>query len=523
MTQATNRARGFMEGFTPGQRSVVIVVAIALLMGAFALSRWVSQPTWAPLYGNLTGEDASAVVEQLTADGIKYKLTDGGGTVLVPQDQVYDERIALAGKGLTGGEGEDGWSLLDKQGITATDFQQNIAYQRAIQGELAKTLEAMNGVNTAVVNLAVPKKDVFSSEEDKPTSSVLLSLKPGTELSNEQVQSITHLVSGSVAGLDPKDVTVTDQSGAMLSGGGASGAGASGNASATDEQTAAFEDRMSKAAQNVLDKVVGPNHSVVRVNAQLNFDDTQGTSTVYGTASPSAAPLSEARVDESYSGNGAAGGGTLGQILPTAVATSGTNGGYTRSQSTVNNSVDQSVTKTVVAPGGVKRMTVAVVLDAKTAGTLNTAQIQALVANAVGLDTARGDSVQVDSLPFDTTAEAAATKELAAAAKAAKNASYLALAKKVGIALLILIIFFMAMRRRKKDETTIETMATDLPNSGLVLNPEQAALGSGSQLAIAAESEVTRDKMRDDVAALVDNQPDDVAQMLQGWLAERKS
>ncbi len=133
MTQLTNRAKGFMEGFTPGQRSVVIVAAIALLMGAFALSRWVSQPSWAPLYGNLTGEDASAVTEQLNADGIQYKLADGGATILVPQDQVYDERVALSGKGLPSGEGSDGWSLLDKQGITATDFQQNIAYQRAIQ------------------------------------------------------------------------------------------------------------------------------------------------------------------------------------------------------------------------------------------------------------------------------------------------------------------------------------------------------------------------------------------------------
>src|SRR5689334_10123990 len=295
MTQTMGRAKGFMEGFTPGQRSVVVVAAIALLMAAFALSRWVSQPNWTPLFGSLSGSDASAVVEQLNADGVKYKLADGGATVLVPQDQVYNERIALSGKGLPAGTGTDGWSLLDKQGVTATDFQQNIAYQRAIQGELAKTLEAMDGVNTAVVNLAVPKKDVFSSETDKTTSSVLLSLKPGTDLSNEQITSITNLVAGSVAGLDPNDVTVTDQTGAMLAGGGSlGGGGGSGSASATDEQTAAFEDRQAKAAQEVLDKLVGPGHSVVRVNAQLNFDDTTGTSKVYSAPSPTVQPISEA-------------------------------------------------------------------------------------------------------------------------------------------------------------------------------------------------------------------------------------
>ena len=514
-----------MEGFTPGQRSVVIVAAIGILMGAFALSRWVSQPSWTPLYGNLSSEDASAVVDELNADGIKYKLADGGGTVLVPQDQVYAERIALGGKGLPSGEGTDGWSLLDKQGITATDFQQNIAYQRAIQGELAKTLEAMNGVNTAVVNLAVPKKDVFSSETDKTTSSVLLSLTPGTDLSNEQVTSITHLVAGSVAGLDADDVTVTDQSGALLSGGGVGGGG-SGSASATDEQTAAFEDRQAAAAQAVLDKVVGPGHSVVRVNAQLNFDNTEGTTQTYSQPTPTAAPLSEANVTENYSGNGANAGGTLGQILPTAIATSGTTGGYSRQQTTKNNAVDTNVTKTKVAPGGVKRLTVAVVLDTKTAGALNTTQVQNLIANSVGLDPTRGDTVQVDALPFDTTAAAAAAKELAAAQKSAKTAEYLEIGKKAGIALLILIILFLAMRRRKKDEeeTTIDATASDLPNSGLVLAGQgPAAIEAGDQLAIAAQNEFTRDKMRDDVAALVDNQPDDVAQMLQGWLAERKS
>ena len=108
--QAKDRAKGFMEGFTPGQRSVVIVAAIGLLMGAFALSRWVSQPNWTVLYGSLSGADASAVTEQLNADGIKYKLTDGGGTILVPQDQVAAERIAISGKGISPSDGEDGWS-----------------------------------------------------------------------------------------------------------------------------------------------------------------------------------------------------------------------------------------------------------------------------------------------------------------------------------------------------------------------------------------------------------------------------
>jgi flagellar M-ring protein FliF len=521
MNQTVGKAKGFMAGFTPGQRSIVIVAILGLLMGAFALSRWAAQPTWAPLYGNLSGTDANAIVDQLNTDGVTYKLADGGTTILVPQSKVAAERISLAGKGLTGGNGSstDGWSILDKQGITATDFQQNIAYQRAIEGELSKTLEAMNGVNTAIVHLAVPKKDVFTSETDKTTASVLLNVQPGTTLTTEQVNSITHLVAGSVAGLDPGNVTVTDQTGKMLSNT-TSGAG---NAGQTDEQTASFEERMSAKVQAVLDSVVGTGHSAVQVSAQLDFNNTDTTSETFATATPTPPPLSQATVQEQYSGNGANTGGTLGQILPTPIVTASGSGSYVRNQSTVNNAVGKTVQKVITAPGQVQRMTVAVVLDSKTAGALNPAQVQQIVANSVGLNTARGDTVQVSTLPFDTTASAAATKELAAAAKAQKTGQYLQLAKKVAIALLILIIFIVLMRRRKKDEPVVDASASDLPQPAMILNPAPPpALSAGAQLAITQQADISRDRMRDEVAALVDSQPDDVAQMLQGWLAERK-
>ena len=237
-------------------------------------------------------------------------------------------------------------------------------------------------------------------------------------------------------------------------------------------------------------------------------------------------PLSEAQVTESYGGNGNNAGGTLGQILPTTAPTSTVGGNYNRSQSTKNNAVNKTVVKTETAPGGVKRMTVAVVLDTKTAGALNTGTVQDLIANAVGLDTTRGDTVQVTALPFDESAAAEAKKELAAADKAAKTSQYVEIAKKAGIALLILLILFLATRRRKKDDDlSIDATASDLPG-GLLGPNHPAMLGAGmpgGQLAIGGEADANRGRMREDVAALVDNQPDDVAQMLQGWLAERGS
>ena len=126
------------------------------MLGAVVVTRFAAQPTWTPLFSNLSGTDTSAVVDQLKSQGVSYQLTNGGATVLVPEAQVYDLRVSLAGKNLPAGD-SGGWSLLDQQGMTSTDFQQNVAYQRALEGELGKTLQAMSGVQNAIVHLAIPK------------------------------------------------------------------------------------------------------------------------------------------------------------------------------------------------------------------------------------------------------------------------------------------------------------------------------------------------------------------------------
>ncbi len=355
MTVALGRARGLLAGFTPGQRGVIVVAVVALVLGAIGLSRWAAQPTWTPLFSNLSGPDANAIVEQLRADSVQYQLADGGATVLVPQSQVYDLRVSLAGKNLPGAD-SDGYSILDKQGMTATDFQQNTAYQRALESELSKTLQAITGVQTALVHLAMPKKDVFATEQDRPTASVLLALKPGTELSDGQVRSITHLVAGSVAGLDPSDVNVSDSKGTLLSTREDGADGAASRASSTDEQTAKFEDRMSSSVQQLLDRVLGPNKAVVRVNAQLDFDTKDTTSERYVSESPQPPPLSEATSKELYSDGANGSGGSLGVTFPTLTPAGGATAGasYLKENRTVDNAVGKVVERAQAAPGSVQ-------------------------------------------------------------------------------------------------------------------------------------------------------------------------
>ena len=532
MSGALGRAKGLLSGFTPGQRGVIVVAILGLLLGVYALSRWAAQPTWTPLYSGLAAQDTSKIVDQLQADGVKYQLTNGGNTILVPQSQVYDLRVALSGKNLLP-TSSDGYSILDKQGMTATDLQQSVALRRATEAELTKTLQAIEGVQAARVALAIPEKSVFTTEQDKTTASVTLALATGTTLTDEQVSAVTQIVSGAVPGLAPDNVNVVDTLGHVLSAPGLGNFAGAQAASRNDQQTSMYESRLGGAVQKMLDSVLGPGKAVVRVNATLNFDVKDTTSERYVQESPSLQPLSEATAKEWYGNAAAANGGNLGGAFPTLTPTgTGASGAqYVKENKTSDYAIGKVVENAKAAPGSVERLTVAVVLDSKTAGTVNPTQVQALVANAVGLNPQRGDAVQVSALPFDTTAAAAAAKEIAAQQQADRLAGYIDLGKKAGIGLMVLVALFLLTRKRK-GETVVEAVASDLP--------EQAALGAGGMnglpggmlgalpaLPEAVEelpevSAFDRDKMRDEVAELVDNQPDEIAAVITSWLSERK-
>ena len=172
-SKQARRAQAAWGELPAAQRTLGVVVALALLVGAVAFVQWQRTPAMGPLFTGLSSADGGAVVEQLQAAGVAYELTDGGATVLVPSDQVYDLRLQMSAAGLPGDD-TGGYSLLDEQGVTASQFQQEVAYQRAMEGELAKTVGAIDGVEAAVVHLAVPKKDVFLDEADAPTASVLV-------------------------------------------------------------------------------------------------------------------------------------------------------------------------------------------------------------------------------------------------------------------------------------------------------------------------------------------------------------
>jgi flagellar M-ring protein FliF len=535
LTAIAQRLGRTLGGFTTGQKVIAALALVGVLIGGAAFTKWVGQPTYAPLFSNLAGSDASAIVDQLNADGVQYQLADGGQTVLVPKDVVYAERVKLSGAGLPAAE-TSGYSLLDQQGVTASQFQQQVTYQRALEGELAKTVMAINGVQNAVVHLAIPQKDVFLDQQKQATASVLVSTRPGATMSSDQVQSVVHLVASSIEGMDPAQVTVVDGKGQLLSTttDGASGTGGS----SREEMTADYESRQAKNLQAMLDRVLGPGRAVAQVTATLNFDAIESVNERL-TSDPKTAPLAETTTTEKYQGAGGTVGGVLGTdnlAVPNTNASG--NGQYDKKATTKNNSISKETVKTKAAPGAVARQAVSVVVDTATPG-LQVAQIQQMVTTAAGIDAKRGDTMSVTSLPFDNSAAAAAAAELKKAEAADQKQAMIGYAKQGAIALVLLIallVFWLKRRKKKKQkgadaDPALHVLEVDdvvqRPVPLQAVSPE--ALGSTGRLpalppagdGLDGPSDAAR--QREEVAALVERQPEEVAELLRGWLADRRS
>lgn len=522
--------------FTPGQKAVSLLAVVGLLIGGVLFGRWATAPTYAPLFTNLPASDASAIVDQLNANGTPYQLSNGGSTILVPQGQVYDVRLAMSGKGLTPSADSGGWGLLDKQGVTSSEFQQQVAYRRALEGELTKTVGSLEGVTGAVVHLAIPQKDVFTKDTDKPKASVLVDTAPGRELSSAQVQAVVNLVAASVDGLDPADVTVADTSGRVLSAGadGSAGSLADGRA----QQTRDYEDRVAASLQAMLDRVVGAGHSEVRITADLDFDRTKTTTESYRDSA--AKPLAGSTTKETYRGGGKGAGGVLGggvlgpDNIQVPAGGNGAAGRYEKTTETQNNALDRIVEVRESAPGAVRKLSVAVLLDTRKAGSINPTQVEELVASAVGLDPERGDSVVVDRMPFDAKAEKAAKQELEAARAAEATAARNDLLKTAGLVLVVLAVLayaFLAARKRRTSVglTPQERVQIEVLQRQLQAHADRAALDPAAAAPVALEAPSVDPQTelalvaRSEIGELVKAQPEEVAALLRGWLADRRS
>ncbi|MFS2031228.1 MULTISPECIES: flagellar basal-body MS-ring/collar protein FliF [unclassified Curtobacterium] len=543
------RLAAYVKGFSAAQRTIAILVIAALVLGGIALASWLGKASYAPLFTGLAAADAASVTDQLTTDGVPFQLTDGGATILVPQGSVYSERLKAASNGLPASN-EGGYSLLDKMGVTSSEFQQDVTYKRAMEGELAKTIGAMDGVQTATVQLAIPEKTVFVSEEKDPTASVFIATKNGSELSTDQVQAIVHLTSAAVEGMQPTDVSVVDAKGQTLS---AVGTGATGSGA---DQAADYDASTSKKIQDLLDTTLGTGNASVVVSATMNQNSGTRTSESYTTPTTGPVALNESSTTEQYgAGSGAGGAGATGVLgpdniaVPNGTATSGADDGYKNESATKNNAVDHTTETTQLPAGGLSRQTISVALNSKAAAVQNAnlQSINDLVAAAAGVDQTRGDQVRVAMMDFDTSAADKATKALEAQQKADQQEALWSSIRTAGIVVgallaLIAIIVFLARRSRKQEREAVDLGELDAFSGETFQLPlavdgaaDRSTLQAGDAPTVALPTvphddaptevltteEITAERRRQDISALAERDPKRTAELLRGLLDDR--
>lgn len=534
------RVKATFSDFTRGQKAVTIVAVLVAVVGGVFFFMWSGKPTMTPLFTTaVSTEDASAISTQLTEAGVEYELGSGGTTFEVPQDQVDQIRLDLAGQGLPSKTDDtQGYGLVENAPMTASDEQQAVLIQRATEGELASAIKQIDTVAEATVHLALPKDDVFVRDQANPTASVLVTPKPNETLAATQVESIVHLVSASVPKLAPGNVTVADSSGRLLSAQGTLGAGM-GEARLAQQQ--AVSGAIQTKIQAMLDKAVGAGNSTVTVDAQMNYDDSTVVSNEYIQPQAGAPPLVSDNSNETLAGTGQTPvGGVLGpDNIPVPQADAGnTQQNWEKTTTNEQQPYGTRQTTTEAATGALSNVSVAVLMDQRTTGAVNQQQIEDLVATAAGIDPARGDQVTVSKIPFDQSAAQASAEAAEAAAEQQRVDDMWTLAKNIGLALLLLlalIIGFASTRTRKReieieDTTFDEPGLPQLPSSGRAAELDSAPAAyelDGYDLPVVEATPVdpqslARATAREEITGLVDDDPDEVARLLRGWMAERK-
>lgn len=414
----------------PSQQKLGLMVAVAATVALLAgLWMWGQTPDFRVLYANMSERDGGAVIEALQQQNIPYKFSEGG-TLMVPADKVHEVRLNMAAQGLPKG-GTVGFELMENQKFGTSQFLEQINYQRALEGELARSVQTMASVANARVHLAIPKPTVFVKEKQKPSASVVLALNAGRSLDEGQVNAIVHLISSSVPDMPAQNVTVVDQSGTLLS------AARDGTGQMLDATQLKYvrqvETDYVKRIEDILSPITGIQNIRAQVTASLDFAVSEQTSEMYKpNQPPNEAAVRSLQSSEVLDGIKTAGGvpGALSNQPPvpataplvtpaTAVpaANGGTSANNSHKEMTTNYEVDRTIQHTKMPTGNIKRIAVAVVLnnrsvtdkDGKVVSTPYTddekAQITSLIKEAVGFEEKRGDTLNLLNSAFNDTTE----------------------------------------------------------------------------------------------------------------------
>lgn len=526
--------RRILEPFmaiSPAKRMLVAGVVVATLLAFAALIMLANRTDYRPLFTNLSTEDAGEIVKKLKDAKTPYRITPDGKGVMVPSDKVYELRLTLASEGLPQGGGV-GFEIFDRKNFGMTEFVQKLNYQRALQGELARTISQISGVEQARVHLVIPEKSLFKEAEKPATASIVLRMKGAKSLRDAEVQGVVHLVASSIEGMNADNVTVLDSRGKILSKGDGAGDATAKMTSTMQETQRAYERNLEERLQTLLDRVVGGGKTVARATASFDFKQVERVEEKFDpeTIAVRSEQRSEEKAGSTSLATGVPGVQTnLGRNAPGA-AGNAANGG-SRNDETLNYEVSRSTSRTIEPVGTLSKVSVAILVDGKYEAPAavkegepakpkyiprspeELLQIEALVKGAIGFNAERGDQLSIQNIPFQDPEDAAGSAEAPAWWT---NPFFLALFKNllIGLGFVALMLFVIkplinALRTTKPPRLDIlETIAPDM----------QEKLSAGERAQLAAQMQEQQDLMEK-----AKTNPYQVAQILQNWLTEEST
>lgn len=522
------KANDFWADKSLAQRILLGGLLVSLFVAFFGMIFWMNKIDYRVLYSQLYQEDAASVISYLQKENIPYRITDGGTTIMVPSEQVYEARLKLAGEGSLHGQGI-GFELFDETQIGQTNFVQGINYQRALQGELSRTISELSEVESARVHLVLPSKSLFVEEQAPPSAAIMLKLKGGRNLNSQQVQAIVNLVSTSVEGMSAERITLADSRGKILYQP-KSEADLAGLSSTQLEYQSNMQRSLEQRIEQLLLPIVGPGRVIARVNADLDFNRTTIRKEIFDPKS--AVVRSEVRNEEESRGSANVDGGApdpnyQGENDNMA---SGTAQESTRTSSTTNFDINKEEQQIISQVGSIKRLSVAVLVDGKYTqqqdgsyayeplGAEQMEQIRQLAQRAVGFDDARGDAIEVSSISFGEPIGAEQAPLLDVASR------YFQLLGKPLLNTLIILLFLLfvarpvvlALIRPKVDKPTVQS------TEELGAAQELMALTEGmTEEDMAAVDAVKRIENAKHLAQqLVEQNMDQAVMIMRQWMAQ---
>ena len=523
--------RELWERYSGRQRYIIVGSAAAFLLLLLGISFWYgSKPDMVPLYTNLETKDAGDVVNSLKESGVQYTIEENkkGTTIFVPAVDVHEARLNLATNGLP--RGNKGFEIFDDSKLGVTEFQNRVNYLQALQGELTRTIEQLDAVQKARVHIVLPEDSLYKKNEKPATASIMLILNSGAKLEPKEIKGIVNLVSHSVQGLTPENVTIVDDMGNILNENDSEDMAKeqrmSLQALSQIEMTRKVRDHLQNNIQIMLDQTLGEGNAFVRVSVELDFDEKKtDRQTFTPVVDESGIIRSQQDVNETYNGESNIPGGPAGVQgnIPGYVAEErNANAAYERKESTKNYEINEENQRIVASPGSIRRLTVAVLVN----DTVTEPQQESLlrtVSAAAGINADRGDVISVEPLPFSTEMRDRRAAEEAAARERQDRIFYTEVGAIIFLASLLVGGFLMYRRKKRQEREAAEEAlrAAEREQQRLEEEARAAEIEAGriEEAKLTPEERRQRDEKKA-VLALIDEKPAEVAMLIKQWLSE---